>query len=276
MLRRSRFDLVIDFRGDFASLLVAYMCGATYSVGYNIRGKGILLTVKLKVQKNKHEIERCLDVVRAIGANTKNRNPILIISDEDRSFAQNFLELNGISKKDLVIGIHPGAPFPPRRWPKERFAQVADELMKRHKAKIIFFGSPDEVWLTNEIIGLMKEKPINAAGKTTIKKLAALIRKCDLFIGNDSSPMHIAAAMKVPVIALFGPGEYPRFAPYGEGHVVIRKVLKCSPCEQYMYGDKCKRGIAYCMNAITVQEVMRAAEKLIKKLNKNRGRAWNS
>jgi len=270
LLRNSHYDLVIDPSGSFASTIFTYLSGAKYKVGRDIRGRNFLFDIKIKDYGIQQEVDRCLNMLRTIGICSDHKKPILTLSNEEKEFAKNFFNLNNISENDLVVGIHPGAPWIPRRWPKERFAKIADEIIEKYGAKIIFFGGQKEVKLVDDILFLMKNKnkALSVAGKTTIKQLAAVIEKCNLFIGNDSSPMHIAATFKVPVIGLFGPGEYPRFAPFGRNNIVIRKPIKCSPCRQKIQFTKCWRGRSYCMEAITVRDVMDAVEKMMLRLKR--------
>ncbi len=117
----------------------------------------------------------------------------------------------------------------------------------------------------------MERPAFSLVGKTTIRESIALIERCNFFVCNDSSLMHIAALLNIPVIALFGPGQYPLFAPYNEFSVVVREDVGCNPCNESaaVWRKMCKRGRVYCMEAITIQKVLQIISQKISKINKN-------
>jgi lipopolysaccharide heptosyltransferase II len=222
---------------------------------------------------DKQDVCRCFEVIRILGANTDVKGPFLFPTEKDRMFVEKYLKDNSVSEGELLIGIHPGAPFIPRRWPKERYAEVADQLIQKYGATVVFLGGRDEIGLVDTIMRMMKEKALNLTGSTTIRQAIALIERCSLFIGNDSSLMHIAAMLNVPVIALFGPGRYPIFAPYGDNNVVIREDVGCNPCNESsaVWRTTCKRGKAYCIEAISTQKVLRVIQDFMKQQVENMG-----
>ena len=159
---------------------------------------------------------------------------------------------------DFLVAINPGGNWKPKRWPKENFARLADELVKRFDAKIIITGSRTDLRLAQDIASMMEAKPIITCGKTSLKELACIFRKVDIVVANDSGPMHIGVSMKAKTIALFGPTSPEITGPIGKGlYVVLHKKVDCEiPC----YDLSC---INYrCMKAITVEEVIEAVEKL--------------
>lgn len=275
LIRKEKFDLALEFRGKLNSLFLLYLSGAKYKLGYNIQSRGFFLDVRVK-PKRVHDIERHLRLVRAIGADTQDKRPFIQISQKDENQIKSFLKKEKVDAKDFIVTIHPTTPWPPRNWPVKRFAKVADYLVEKYEAKIILVGSQQEKNSSIKLSTLMEEKNkknvISAVGKTNIKQLAALLKKTNLFIGNDSGPMHIASAMNTPTIALFGPGDHIRFKPCGKFYIMLRRNLKCSPCRQLEFGNVCKFGLNLCkgLEQISVQEVLRAADKLIRqsKLNK--------
>lgn len=265
-LRQKNFDLAIDLQGLIRSGLIAYLSGARIRVGYQNSREMSSLFYNLKIPPRKvkiHAVDRYLDVACYLGAEIKEIDFPLFVSAEDKKFAEDFLREHNISEEDLLIGINPGASVPHKRWQKEKFAKLADILIENYGAEIIIFGSPKDEELTEEVINLMKYHPINASGKTTIKQLAALISNCKLFIGNDTGPLHIAVAMKTPVVAIFGPDDPSRTGPYGKENIIIYKGLPCSPCIRH---PTCKD--YPCMQQISVEEVLSAVERLIPHLNK--------
>ncbi len=276
-LRKERFDLsLVSFLdSNYEMALVSYLSAATWRVGYHSqryscgKGCGKLYNIKIKlldITEDRHEVERHLDLIRVLGLPIKDKKIEIWLDKEDREFAEEFLKKYDISN-NLLIGMHPGAggTMGFKCWPKERFAMVADKFGKGYNAKILLVGGHEETKLADQIGKLMTEEPIIAVGKTSIKQTAALIEKCDLFITNDSGPMHIASAVGISVVAIFGPTISQKNAPRGNKNIIIKKDLICSPC--YRFKDiSCKKRI--CLESISVEEVIVAAEKLLRQIGR--------
>ena len=266
MLRKKKFDLAIvgagmnPIRGGILTSLI----GARYRVGENVKGWGFLFNVKAEPSEEKHKIEGNIGLVEAMGLKVRSKKLMVWVSDADRRFSQEFFANHEISEKDLLIGLHPGSKpqLACKRWSKSGFAQVGDILTQRYGAKILIVGGPDELNLCKEVAAQMKLKPVIAAGNGRLGQTASLIERCDLFISNDSGPMHIAAAMDTAVVAIFGPTDPRKTAPYGFEHIFVRKDLRCSPCYKYRK-IKCEK--LDCLRLITVEDVVEAAEKQLKR-----------
>jgi len=259
-LRTENFDLIIDIRGDFRNNIFMYLCNGKYRVGFNITGCNFLLTHVVPIDEN-HPVNASLSLINFLKPeNMKEYTLNLWITKEDRDFADLFLGENGINNNIVVI-IHPGTKWYGRRWKAERYAKIADSLIEKYSAKVILAGSSSELELIRNIANLMKRAPIKAAGKTSLRQFLALLKKSDLFIGLDSGPMHMAAAMGVKVVALFGPARTDAVGPWGNGHIVVthQKDFTCSPCAQTV----CKRPDNSCMDAIKVDEVWEVVEQQI-------------
>lgn len=246
ILRQRKFSLTFDFQRKFRTELLMLLSGASERVG-----KGRLCTIRVPVQGNKHATEHYFDLLRAVGIPTENSELELFLTESERADAYYAFEEAGIGGMQLKIGLFPGAGWKLREWMPERFATIGDRLVKHFNAQVIIFGGAKELELVHTVSNLMNELAIPFAGKLRIRQLAACIEKCDLFITNDTGPMHIAAAVGTPTISLFGPGNHIRFQPLGDLHTIIRHDVPCSPCKQFT--DKCKDNI--CMKQITVDEV---------------------
>ena len=186
----------------------------------------------------------------------------LWITDEDRNFSERLLRANGVDpgSKDMpVVTIHPGAKWDGRKWSPENYARIADSLMDRYGAAVILAGSVGDVDVVRKITSSMKSKPIEAVGTTSLRQLLALCEKSDLFLGVDSGPVHMAAAMGTKVLALFGPARREAVGPLGANSTVITKQddFDCCPCAQVV----CERPGNSCMQAITVEDVWSAIRK---------------
>jgi heptosyltransferase II len=270
-LRENKFDLVIDLEQYYRiTSLISYLSGITNRAGFNLPGQGKknLLTIKAPYSIEKHEVEAFLKLAKQIGANTSEiKLEEIWVSVEDQEYVDGFLTEAGVKSDDLIVGIHPGTgpSAISRRWQMEKFGILADWLIREFKAKVIFTGSKSEVDLINKIVKSMTSKPIVAAGKTSLKQLAEISRRCTLFISVDTGPLHIAAAMGTKVIGLYGPNTPVKWGPYGNGHITIYKGLECSPCTKQYLGQvsNCKDPI--CMKNITVEDVKSAVRQILSK-----------
>lgn len=271
LLRQRRFDILIDLLMDYPlkSAWLAYFSHSAVSAGFDLEGRGRLFTFALKPVIEKKLMSRyMLDLVSFLAGlsapgkdKLKEGIPELRVLDADRAFAENFLGEKGIDKMGLIIALHPGGYFPAQRWPLERFALLADSLCKEYKAGIILLGSRDEERLLNKISSMMKTRPVTAIG-LALDKLSAIIEQADIFVGNNSGLLHIAAALGRPTVSTMGPTVPWLWMPQGDNQIVLCHNLECGPCG---------RGICKehgCMNRITVEEMERAVQDLLSKLGK--------
>jgi heptosyltransferase II len=266
-LRKEKYDLAVELRGNPFNIAFAFLSNSRQRVGYGAQGLGFLLTSVIPYDMNpKHEIERNLDVLRGLGLSMSSKNPEVFISKAAEQFANRFLEANQVGQDDLVISIHPGAPWFPRRWPQERFALLANALITRYNSKIILIGSGNETKLCAGILDLVagdyRHHVLIAAGATDLLGAAALIKRSRLFIGNDSGPMHIAHAVNTDCVALFGPQTPVLFGPGGNIARAIYSKAACSPCIQKA-NKGCSRGLSCCEGLlnITPEDVLRVIEQ---------------
>ncbi|MCD6508286.1 lipopolysaccharide heptosyltransferase II [Candidatus Poribacteria bacterium] len=252
-LKEEGFDMAILFHpNSIRSALLAFLARIPIRVGTNTSKRGIFLTDPIPDESDLHEVERYLRVARIAGAKEVNDRLEFWHGPAERSYAQYKFMQFGIRPRDFVIGINPSTTWPSKAWAPENFAALADMLAEEAGARIIITGSPDDVPLAEKIEEMTRCKVINLAGRTDIFQLGAVIELCDLFISCDSGPMHIAAAVGTPTVALFGPTSPTRHRPYGQNHIVIRHPFPCSPC----YRVHCPNNV--CLSSITPSEVAAA------------------
>lgn len=266
-LRKKRFDLAIILHPTNRSNIIPLLAGVPERVGYDKKG-GIFLTKKLKDVKHlgeKHEIDYNLDVLRAVGIEAKDRALYMPVRAEDERIIERFFLLNDLDKKDTVIAVHPGASCPSKRWPAYRFGRVADGLIDKYKVKVVIIGGPADVKTVREMGTGMLNNSIILSDDHSLGEVAALLKRCKMFISNDSGPVHIAVAVGAPVISIFGrldPGLSPtRWGPVGPRDIVIHKDAGCKYCKAH----NCEINFK-CLDAITVEDVLGAAETLLKKV----------
>lgn len=257
-IRRQEFDLAVVPHRSLRSALLVYLAGIPTRVGFHNSAGCFLFTKKVVYRKDIHEVERNLDLARYLGLVVSGSIPEVFPGPRDYNFASCLLERYGIGDHDLLVGIGPGSAWPTKCWLPEGFAQVANRLQREAGAQVILFGGQEDRELCYRIGEMMAQKPIITAGEVSLLQSAALMSRCRVLLSNDSAPVHLAVAMKVPVVAIFGP-TVPSFGfgPYGDGHAVVQKDLGCRPCGGHG-GHICPRGTFECMKGIEVDEVYQA------------------
>jgi heptosyltransferase-2 len=266
-LRQENFNLSITSTGTnpLKSGLLCALAGIKYRLGENINKKGFFYNLKVPFDKNQHEVESNIHLIQRLGIEVEDRSLFIQRSKEDKNYAQKYFAQNNIEGK-LTVGVHPGSGIHQagfKRWSKERFSQLADRLISKLGATVILFGGAEETKLTEDISRMMRSQPLIMTGQTTLSQTAALIEKCSLFISNDSGLLHVASAVNVPVVGIFGPTDPGQTGPYPNSSAVIRKDMTCSPC----YAGKPVRCDHFeCLDSITVHDVI---EKVKQKLDKH-------
>jgi heptosyltransferase-2 len=263
-VRDKAFDLAIILPNSFDSALIPWLARIPARLGKSGDGRTLMLTDCYRPERQKpvsHEVDCYVELVRHFGISGSKELPQLFTTaDEDRDAAGRLLKQN-ITAADFVIGVNPGATYgSAKRWYPDRFAEVARRLSHAWNAKIVVFGGPAETLISEEIEHLLAGNCCNLAGKTGVRELMALIKRCNFFITNDSGPMHLAAAFGVPLVAIFGSTDHATTSPYTDQAVVVRHPVDCAPCKL----RECPTDHR-CMTAVSAEEVVRAALKM--KLN---------
>ncbi|MGH7251558.1 MAG: lipopolysaccharide heptosyltransferase II [Nitrospiraceae bacterium] len=262
-LHRLRFDLAVLFQNAFEAALLAFLARIPRRYGYATDGRSLLLTDPIGVPERArgiHQVEYYLELIRPLGAAGPSGSPRLFLSDSDRDAMRRRLAQAGIGETDLVVGLNPGSTYGmAKRWLPERFAETADRLVREHGGKglrVVIVGARGEEALGRAIAERMQAKPVLLSGQTSLRELMAVISRCGLFVTNDTGPMHIAAAFGIPVVAVFGPTDSRTTAPTGDGHIIVRHPVECSPCLL----RECPIDHR-CMTRVSVDDVFDAAVK---------------
>ena len=259
LLRKERFDLAIDFKGDVRNILIAYLSGAKRRLSYGIRGGGFLLTDDIPYESEIHEIDKNLRLLNRLGINSQDDEMELYVTDEDTARVEQILEHKGVDLSRETIALHYGGASQFKRWDVEKFIILAERIVENNSANVLFFGGPYE----RETFQLSEspEEGIFLMPDLTICQMAAAFKKCGLLVCNDSGPMHVGFAVGTPTVAIFGPTFPNRFGPKDlEKNRVVRSGLSCSPC---WHPDKvigCKE--RNCLNSIEVGSVLAAINEL--------------
>ncbi len=259
-LRMRKFEVAFIFHSSDRILWpLCYLAGPSERIGMEKVNKGLdfLLTRCLPNPQNVHGIEKRLNLVGEMGVRCDPGEICIYLDSQDRQMADRFLEAYNIDRRSPLIGLHPGAQKPFKCWPAGNFVAVGNRLGQEFGSRVIITGDEQEKPLAEEVASRVKNA-VSAAGKLSLRGTAALIEKMQIFITNDTGPMHIASALKIPTVALFSPTDPGVCGPYlDERSIVIQKPKTCFPC----LGKSCDHPV--CMDQITPEEVVGAAEKIL-------------
>jgi 3-deoxy-D-manno-octulosonic-acid transferase/heptosyltransferase-1 len=291
-LRSTNYDLIIDFQGLLKSGVLVFLARGRRKAGYDKTRElsYCFLNERISpVSLDNHAVERNSRLVQALDTPSSDYSPEetcsshmprcvwqhadttvmrqphhyrhdgdqgspLAITEEEKKNVAALLRDHQLSLDTLLVTVHTQARWVTKRWTPRKIAELCDRLTEGYGAHIIFTGSKDDRTAIDEIVALMKHRAVNAAGKTTIKELAYLLKHAKLMITTDSG--HIAAAMGTPVVALFGPTAPWRTGPYSDKALIVSTHLTCSPC----FKRKCDKGNT-CMQEISVAAVLAAVDK---------------
>lgn len=266
-IKAHHFDVIFLPHRSFKSALLAYLAKISRRIGFDISEGALLLTDRIEYRQGiqVHEIERNLDLLKSL--NLKEREPEFGLAVSEEMIRENLelLDQHQIVASDLVIGINPGSVWPTKRFPVEKYAALADKLINTLKAKVVIVGSEADVDVAKKMEKNMRELPINLVGKTTVKQLLPLLKRFNVLVTNDCGAMHIAVALGVPVVAIFGPTTAALgFYPYNRHDIIVEKNLPCRPCGRHG-SRRCPKKHFGCMKLITVSEVFDAVKRRLER-----------
>lgn len=286
-LRRERFDLAVLFQKAFEAAFLAAAAGIPVRVGHDTDRRGWLLTDRVPVtpeSSRRHHVDYFLEVAESCGCVPLTREPFFILADADRAWAEGFLD--GAARSDEAgagspapssglrterparsfLAIHPGGSKAPRAWHAPRFAELARTLARERGLVPVVVGDAGDAAAGEEVARAVPGTVISA-GRTTVRRMAALIERSALFVGNDSGPMHIAGAVGTPAVGIFGPGIPEKTAPRAKGGRFEAVTLRfpCSPCKQNFFRecDPAPSGKPYCLENLEVDTVLAACRRVL-------------
>ncbi len=261
-LRARNFDAAILLQNAVEAAIIARLANIPIRAGYSTDARGVLLThaVTRSAQIRKvHQSLYYLEMLKALGFRSPGRTARIALAEEDRLSAERRLREYGIAHRKPVIGMAPGAAYgPAKRWIPARFAAVADRLIGRFSCPVMLFGGAGDRMITEAVQSAAQSPFVDIAGRTNLREAIALIARCDLFITNDSGLMHVAGALDVPTVAIFGSTNPLTTSPPGERTVIVRKAVDCSPCLK----KECPTDFR-CMELVTVEEIFDVSLRLL-------------
>jgi lipopolysaccharide heptosyltransferase I len=266
-LRRQRFDVVLDFHGILKSGLLSFLSGSPKRIGYDRsstkEGNFLFSNVKVKLPaKRISRFERNLALLKGMGLEVKELKYRLHIPQEDRKYVESYFNTSSASFRRPLIAIHPGtspkALF--KRWMPNQYVQLADRLVQELNATVLFTWGDGELEWVEGIRKEMKEPSLLGPKTESLTHLGEVYRHCDLYIGGDTGPMHIASLMGIPAVVIYGPTDPIENEPFGK-HIKVRKEVGCNPCHKY----SCKELV--CIRAISADEVFKATQEILELTN---------
>ncbi len=260
-IRGQGFDLAILFQNAFEAALLTFLGGIKNRVGYNTDGRGFLLSHGVRrrddIMKG-HQVEYYLAILRGMGWEAKSKDPTLFVDPKEIENLGAVLLTNGINEGDFVVALSPGAIYgPAKRWPAERFAQIGDWATEKWGAKVLILGSEGEKEICEGVSVAMKQPALDLSGMTSLPGAMALIKRCGFFVTNDSGLMHVAAAIGVPLVAIFGSTDPIATGPRGPKARIVQHETECAPCLK----PECPEDYR-CMLSITPEEVWQEMDDL--------------
>lgn len=261
-LRQERFEMAILLQNAIEAAIIASLAGIPLRAGYNTDARGVLLNRAVKMTpalKKIHQADYYLEMVRALGCASPVEKPFFRMTETDARAAADELGKHGLQGAELLVGMAPGATYgPAKKWFPERFGTLAHRLEKAYGAQTILFGSAADGETTEAVRHSAGISLIDLAGKTNLRTAVALMARCRLFISNDSGLMHVAGALNVPTIAIFGSTNPATTSPLGERSRVVCRHAACSPCLK----TTCPTDFC-CMEAITTDAVYEIAQEML-------------
>jgi len=271
-IKKERFDVTLDFSLDYRYSLICKVLGIKRRIGFDFRNRGRFLTDRVCIDgySDKHMVEYYSNLLSFIDIPLKATALNLFVSQDSSIRAQGILSRARLSDTDLLVGIAPGAGASwgkdahLKHWPALKFAQLADRIIGDLGARIILLGDDSEKTISEVIVAAMKNKPLDLTGKTNLRELAAIISHLKLLVTNDGGLLHMAVALGVETVSVFGPVDERVYGPYPKGprHIVVKKDVSCRPCYREFRMPLCEHD-RECIKNITLDEVYNAVRSLL-------------
>jgi len=267
-LKKEKFDLAFLIQNALEAALIAFCAGIPERVGYAADGRSLLLTRSLKLKDAPlHCRERYRALLALVSAEAEGRGPYLHVTSAERAAARALLQVEGRSEGKPLVGLNPGAAYgSSKRWFPERFAAVADRLSVEYGSESLLFWGPGELDLAEAVQKAMQQPALVLKRKTTVREMMALIAQCDLFISNDSGPMHIASALGIPQVVVFGPTDPAAYYPDGLNDRMLHVPVDCYPCKHRTCPIDHR-----CMDRVSAEAVFETAAALLQTGKEKRG-----
>ncbi|MCF8128359.1 MAG: glycosyltransferase family 9 protein [Deltaproteobacteria bacterium] len=265
-LRKYRCALAIELRTGTRGAVIAFLSGARTRVaryandGILWRNRLFTHLVKPGQENIQYAAQHNLNIMAPFGLFSENPRPTISVPERRRKKAQTLFLKNRIPKDRPLMAVHPFSLWRYKEWSLSEMAALLDRIQAEYRCAVVVTGAPNERKRAEDLIGICSRKPYNLAGETSIGELPAVFEACRLFIGVDTAALHIAAAVGIPTVGIFGPSSWTNWAPRGHEHLVVKKGLSCQPCSQKgCNGSERSR----CLMELTADEVYKGMEGML-------------
>ncbi len=271
-IRRRKFRIAIDLSLGRQYSFFLWFIRVPQRIGFDYKERGIFLTRRIRIEgyHHKHVAGYYLELCKFLDIVPKVRSLEIHLSREEDERARSKLAEKGVdTQRDFIAGIVPGGGASwgkdagLKHWSCQKFAALAQSLVEKYRAKIILLGDAKEVAICRDIYDAMQTKPLNLAGETDLRELAAYIKQCRMVVCNDGGPLHIAVALGIKTVSIFGPVSEKVYGPFPASfdHIVVSKDVPCRPCYWRFRMPRCEKRI--CLDTIEPSEVMQAVGMLL-------------
>jgi heptosyltransferase-2 len=264
-LRRERFDAAILLQNAFEAAFITFLARIPARGGYTTDGRGLLLTHGVKKKPavaGKHQVHYYQEMLAGLGLTTGRNNLELTVPEESLQWGDRLLGDLAGGGTAKIIGLNPGAAYgPAKRWPAEKFADLAARICRDPETLILIFGTDADREAGDMIIATQadRQRVVSLCGRTTLSQAMALISRCRVFVTNDSGLMHVSAALQTPTVAVFGSTNHVTTGPYSDHAAVVRSEMDCSPCLK----THCPKEHFLCMENISARDVFSAVQHFL-------------
>jgi len=261
-LRRRRFDLAIDLFGNPRTALLTRLTGARIRVGGDFRGRGKLYNVRVPSPTvEPHAIDFHWRSLEALGITKGDQRTEIFVAAEEKKWAHDFLNRLSIDRTRPLVGLHPGATWPNKRWPEKYFAELAEKLRAQNIQVLITQGPGEDA-----IVAAVRRQcsaHVVPLPVLSLRRLASVLQRLNVFVSNDCGVMHLAVAVGTSTVGLFGPSQPEIWFPYDQnhGHLALWQPIACRPCHQ----NFCPLGHLDCQNKLDVERVFSAVMERVAK-----------
>ncbi|NVM04151.1 MAG: glycosyltransferase family 9 protein [Candidatus Helarchaeota archaeon] len=281
-MRKEKYDVTINVypmnRCEYN--IISFLIGAKVRIGHtynyqNIRNLNFLHTKKIKEDDNLHNVIENIRLLKFLGIEADDIPELSIsIPEDDLKFSRIWIKESGLTDNDFIIGFHPGSSTLKnhinKRWLPENFASLGNILIDKYDVKILLFGGPEEKKLRENINKIMKNNGIIVETESLLKTIA-IMKYCKLFITNDTALMHIASALKLNIVSIFGPTSEVYALPWKTNYKLAKSSIECRPC--FYYSPRhltcaLKNSLFACIRELSVNDVLEKAEELIMEIDK--------
>ena len=277
-LRARAFTIALSPHKSLRTALLLFLSGIPLRIGFRQSAGWFFYHCRVDRDPARHDVERNLSLLQALGIDPQacERRLRVEVTSQAREAVESLFRSLEIGRSGLIFGLNPGSVWPTKRWSAEGFAELIVQLKQRYRCEVLLFGGPEDRDTVAKVQALSGHRGVSLVGKVGLGELACALERCDVFVTNDSGPMHIAVARGIPVVAVFcATTPSLGFYPYSSRAVVVERDLPCRPCSSHG-GRRCPLGTEDCIRQITARDVLAGLERLLEEKSQSNRAAADS